>query len=159
MVEEVLRILNAEVSYSVDHLPSRIKMLIDNPPHVKNNVLHRLHESGYRLKVDVKERQLHVEIPKSVRKRKRVETIVPYEGKMDSMYTIGKGEHVLRYLLGVTDLCDFDVSVDTIGNERHIYCKNIECIDYAVVAHAAKDIRVEFDFPNTQIKFILDNMS
>ena len=158
MVEDVLRILNAQVKYSVDHMPSRIKMLIDDPPHVKNALLSRLHESGYRLKVDVKERQLHVEIPKSVRKRKRVETIVPYKGKMDSPYTIGEGENILRYLLGVTDLCDFEVSVETFGKEKHICCKNVECIDYAVIAEAAKNVRVEFDFPNTQLKFILDTM-
>ena len=159
MVEDVLRILNAEVSYSVDHMPSRIKMLIDNPPLVKNKILSRLHESGYRLKVDVKERQLHVEIPKSVRKRKRVETILPYDGKLDSVYTIGEGEKILRYLLGVADLCDFEVSVDTFGNEKHICCKNVECVDYAVIVEAAKDVKVEYDFPNTQIKFILDTVS
>ena len=159
MVEEVLRILNAEVTYTIVNMPSRIKMIVDNPPKLDKRLLDRLHEAGYRLKADVKERLLHVEIPKSKRKRKRVESVACYKGKLDKVYEIGQGEDILRYLLGVPDMCDFEVTVDTFGKEKHICCKDVECIEYSVVAEACKDARVECDFPNTQWKFILDSMS
>tara|TARA_B100001250_G_C19815878_1_gene798357 strand:+ start:5953 stop:6432 length:480 start_codon:yes stop_codon:yes gene_type:complete len=159
MVEDVLRIMNTKVEYSIINMPSRIKMIIETPPKLKKSMLTRLHESGYKLKVDVKERLLHVEIPKSKRKRKRVETVPSYTGKLDKCYAIGQGEEILRYLLGVHNICDFEVNVDTFGKEKHICCKNVECIDYAVIAEACKDVRVECDFPNTQWIFILDAVS
>ena len=46
MVEEVLRILNAEVNYTIVNMPSRIKMIVDSPPKMDKKLLDRLHEAG-----------------------------------------------------------------------------------------------------------------
>ena len=140
-------------------MPSRVKMIVETPPQLSQSVLDRLHSEGYGLRVDVKERLLHVEIQKAKRKRKRVVPVVAYKGKLDSGYQIGKGEDILRYLLGVQDICDFEVQTEMFGKEKHICCKNVECIDYNVVAEACKDSRAVCDFPNHQWKFILDNVT
>ena len=73
-------------------MPSRVKMIVETPPQLSQSVLDRLHGEGYGLRVDVKERLLHVEIQKAKRKRKRVVPVVAYKGKLDSAYQIGKGE-------------------------------------------------------------------
>ena len=49
MVEEVLRILNAEVNYTIVNMPSRIKMIVDSPPKMDKKLLDRLPEAGHRL--------------------------------------------------------------------------------------------------------------
>lgn len=158
MVEEVLRIVGHQGTYSIVNMPSRIKMIVDKPPKMTKQTLTTLHDAGYRMRADVKENQLHVEIPKSKRKRKRAQEVTKYRGKLDKCYMIGEGEEVLRYLLGVPDMCDFEVHVDVIGKEKHIHCKNVECVEYAVIAEACHSAGVVCDFPNTQWTFMLHSV-
>ena len=159
MVEDVCRILQEKIKYSVVNMPSRIKMIVEAPPQLSQAVLDRLHGEGYGLRVDVKERLLHVEIQKAKRKRKRVVPVEAYSGKLGKPYQIGKGEDILRYLLGVHDICDFEVHTEVFGKEKHICCKNVECIDYNVVVEACKEARAVCDFPKRQWTFILDNVT
>ena len=157
MAEAILRVFDTGVTYRLVDMPSRLKVIVMNPPRMPQQKLDDLVALGCELRLNVKDGTLQIGQPKK-RKRKREETPTKYTGKLDKRYVTEHGEHILRYLLSVPDMCDFDVKVEQIGTATRLRCGNVECIPYAIVKHACQKSSFVCDFPNHRMEFMLNSV-
>lgn len=157
MAESILRVFDTGITYKLFDMPSRVKVIVTDPPKMSQQKLDQLVELGCDVRINVKDSTLHVGLPKR-RKRKREETPVKYTGSLDKRYAVGHGERILRYLLAVPDLCDFDVKTEQVGTGTRLRCGNVECIPYAVVKHACEKNGFVCDFPNHRLEFTLNSV-
>ena len=157
MAESILRVFNTGITYKLFDMPSRVKIIVTDPPKMCQQQLDQLDELGCDIRINVKDQTLYVGLPKR-RKRKREETPVKYTGSLDKRYAVGHGERILRYLLAVPDLCDFDVKTEQVGSTTRLHCVNVECVAYAIVKHACKSNAVVCDFPNNRLEFTLKSV-
>ena len=157
MVDAVLSVFATGVTYKLVDMPSRTKLIVTEPPSITHKTLERLSDKGCDLKINVKDQKLHIVIPKQ-RKRKREETPSKYTGSLSKQYRIEPGEAIMRYILAVPDVCDFDVETQQMGKQTIIRCTNVECIPYSVMKHACDRNAFVCDFPNQRLDIILDGM-
>lgn len=157
MAEAILRVFDTGVTYRLVDMPSRIKVIVTNPPKMSQHKLDDLVSMGCEVRINVKDGTLHIGQSKK-KKRKREETPKKYTGTLGKRYATEHGESILRYLLAIPDLCDFDVKLDQIGTKTRLRCKDVECIPYAIVKHACEKSSFVCDFPNHRLEFILNSV-
>ena len=157
MVDSILRVFDTGVTYKVHDMPSHTKVTITNPPKVNDITLDKLVDMGCEVQINVKEQRLHIDLQKQ-RKRKRQDDPQKYTGSLQKTYKVGRGEHILRYILSVPDLCDFGVEEETVDDATRLVCNNVECVPYSVVKHGCKNATVVCNFPRHRLEFTLHGM-
>ena len=130
-VSSVLRLFGGEIKYKLSETSTRYRILF-NPLSFSLNTLdavQRISSAGIEIRPD----GLLIEClkPNQRRKRRRVHH-ERFVGKFPKGYTAeGKAEEWLRYIMGIEDVCDFEVSME----DKTLVVKDLECITYSLLKH------------------------
>lgn len=128
-LNEILTLFGV-TKYKLSETPSRFKIIIQ-PSTFEMKLLHEM--QGVRTPVGVEidlKHGLFIECLKngSSRKRRKIR-LEPYSGKLPDKYDVGEFEPVMRVLLGIEDICEFDANVQN----KELIVKNIECLTYPIL--------------------------
>ena len=113
-----------------EETPSRFKIILQ-PDTFKMKTLHELQEirTPVGIEIDLKN-GLFIECLKSGSSRKRRKIrLDPFKGNLPDKYQMDRFEPVMRVLLGIEDMCEFDADVQN----DDLIVKNIECLTYPVL--------------------------
>lgn len=134
-LEEILTLFKVS-KYKLSETATRFKIII-HPEEFHLKTLHDVQEikTAVGIEVDLKN-GVFLECLKSgsSRKRRRIAMDV-YKGTMPDKYKCGKFEPALRVILGVEDICEFQINVD----QDKLIVKDIECLSYPVLKHIEQE--------------------
>jgi len=147
-LEEVLQCFDVK-KYRMTETPTRFKLILA-PQKLTMKSLHEiqtLRSLPVGVEVDVKS-GVFVECLKqgSRRKRRRIE-YEKFSGKIPEKYDVGKYNEAMRYILGLENLCEFEVETGT-----KLRLKNLERISYAVLKKIESvGCEISFDMHNCEM--------
>lgn len=147
-LQEVLECFDVK-KYRMTETPTRFKLIL-TPQKLSMKALHdiqSLRSLPVGVEVDVKS-GVFVECLKSGSRRKRRR--ISYEkfvGKIPEKYEVGKYNEAMRYILGLENLCEFEVD---LGDKLRI--KNLERISYAILKKIESvGCGISFDMHNCEM--------
>ena len=128
-LQEVLECFDVK-KYRMTETPTRFKLIL-TPQKLSMKALHSiqtLRSLPVGVEVDVKS-GVFVECLKSgaSRKRRRI-GYEKFTGEIPKRYDVGKYNEAMRHILGLDNLCEFDVDIG-----ENLRMKNLERISYAVL--------------------------
>ena len=134
-LEEILTLFKV-TKYKLSETPSRFKIII-HPEDFYLSTLHDVQEikTPVGIEIDLKN-GVFLECLKvgASRKRRRIALEV-FKGKIPEKYDCGRFNPAIRVILGIEDICDFQVEVET----NKMIIKDIECISYPVLKHIEQE--------------------
>jgi hypothetical protein len=128
-LEEILTMFKVS-KYKLSETATRFKIII-HPEKFPLKTLHNVQEikTAVGIEVDLKN-GVFLECLKSgsSRKRRRISLDV-YKGNIPDKYKCGKFEKAIRIMLGIEDICEFQIDVD----DDKLVVKDIECLSYPLL--------------------------
>ena len=129
-LQEILSLFKVQ-KYKVSETPSRFKLIL-NPKEFTMDTLHSVQTLTSRpagIEVDVKN-GVFVECLKSgaSRKRRRI-SHDKFTGKIPEKYEVGKFNDAMKLILGIPDMCEFQVET----SDKKVELVGIQCISYAIL--------------------------
>ena len=128
-LEEILTLFKVS-KYKLSETPSRFKVII-HPDEFQMKTLHDVQEikTPVGIEVDLKD-GVFLECLKSGSSRKRRRfAFASFKGKIPKKYECDKFESAVRVILGIEDICDFQVDIEN----NKLIVKDIECLSYPVL--------------------------
>ena len=147
-LEEILTLFKVS-KYKLSETPTRFKMII-HPEEFPIKTLHEVQElkTPVGIEVDLKN-GVFLECLKagSSRKKRRI-ALYTYKGKIPDKYKCDKFEPAIRVILGVEDMCEFQIESD----KQKLVVKDIECLSYPVLKHIEQEgFDIFFNIPKASM--------
>lgn len=134
-LEEILTLFKV-TKYKLSETQSRFKIII-HPDEFHLKTLHDVQEikTPVGIEIDLKN-GVFLECLKvgASRKRRRI-ALETFKGKIPEKYSCGKFDSAIRVILGIEDICEFQVEVE----DKKLIVKDIECLSYPVLKHIEQE--------------------
>ena len=129
-LQEILGLFKVQ-KYKVSETPSRFKLIIHPQTFTMKTLddVQTLKSRPVGIEVDVKN-GVFIECLKegSSRKRRRI-LFEKFSGKIPEKYKVGKFQDAMLHILGIPDMCEFDLEC----TDKKLELLNIQCISYPIL--------------------------
>lgn len=128
-LEEILTLFNVS-KYKLSETPTRFKIII-NPTSFSMKTLHSVQDirTAVGIEVDLKNGVFIECLKTGASRKKRRIMLESFRGDIPTKYNCEKFNSVIRFILGIEDICAFDADVV----EEALVLKNIECLSFPIL--------------------------